>query len=225
MKRKNLMFIASVSASVMIASSLLVACTAGAADSGQSEAASSISQAENESVSVAASYAQSSSQSVASQSSRPASSSSTPASSAPPSSQAPAAQEPQSTPPQTAPQAQTPAPQPACPPEPAPAQPPEPAPAPPPAPCVNIEACLSTAAGWASGNNMAVNDGLYIGGAGYENPIDTNGKTDAQVTEHLLYQLDTIHSQLVAMPDFDTGITYPCYKFVVDGSLIYVLYG
>ncbi len=72
---------------------------------------------------------------------------------------------------------------------------------------------------------MAVNDGLYIGGAGYENPIDTNGKTDAQVTEHLMYQLGLIHGQLVAMPEFDPGVSYPCYKFVVDGTLIYVLYG
>lgn len=226
MERKKLMFFTSVSASVLLASALLVACTAAEATGpGESVAASSLLQVESVSgadSSAPASSSQSTSRSTASQSSsastsRPASSSSATSSSV--SSEAPA----QSAPQQAAPQAQALAQQSECEPEPAPAPAPEPAPAP--APSVNIDGCLSAAAGWASGSNMAVNDALYIGGAGYESPIDTSGKTDAQVTEHLMYQLGLIHGQLTAMPEFDPGTTYPCYKFVVDGSLIYVLYG
>ena len=221
MKRKKSLFFVGVSVSILLASSLLVACTsAGATGPGESTAASSLSQAESESVSVAASSvpASSSRSTSQSQSSRPARSSSEASNSAP-SSQAPATQ----TPVQTAPQAQAPTSQSECVPEPTPTPAPEPAPAP--TPSANIDACLSAAAGWASGNNMAVNDGLSIGGAGHENPVETNGKTDAQVTEHLTYQLGLIRSQITAMPDFNSDTVYPCYKFVVDGTLIYVLYG
>ncbi len=226
MNRKKILLIAGVSASVLLASSLLVACAVEATGPGQGMTASSLSQAESEGVSMAASSvpasSQSTGQSASSQSNCPASSSCETASSAPPlSSQAPATQEPQSAPPQ----AQAPASQSECAPAPTPTPALEPAPAPPPASSANIDACLSAAAGWASGNNMAVNDGLTLGGAGYENPIETSGKTDAQVTEHLTYQLSLIHSQLTAMPEFDSGTVYPCYKFVVSGTLIYVLYG
>ena len=214
MERKKSVFIASVSASVLLVSSLLVACaTAEATGPGMSAPASGTLQAESESAARASSSA--------SQSSTTSPASSTPApSSVPASSQAPAGQAPVCTPQEAAPQ--VPASSSECAPVPAPTPPPEPAPAP--APSVDIGGCLA-AAGWASGNNMAVNDGLYIGGAGYENPIDTTGKTDAQVTEHLLYQLGLIHSQLAAMPEYDPATVYPCYKFVVDGSMIYVLYG
>ncbi len=237
MKRRKFLIIGSVSASAVLVSSLLVACVAGGASGPeQSEAATSVTQADSVSVSASTSRADSGAPASSrseiatsqsrSQSNRPLVSSSRPP--AAPSSQAAPASSSQVSFSQTVPASQ-PAPAPAPPAveiQPPPAPTPESEPPPPPsAPIVNIDACLSAAAGWAAGNNMAVNEGLFIGGAGYENPIDTSGKTDAQVTDHLLHQLGLIYGQLVAMPEFDPGITYPCYKFVVDGTLIYVLYG
>lgn len=111
-------------------------------------------------------------------------------------------------------------------PEPTPQPVPEPPPpAPPPAPSVDVQACIDWGNAYAASLNMGVNGSLAIGAAGFENPIETGGKTEQQIKDHLTYQLNGIHAMWQSIPEYDPNIVVPCYSIVLSGTQIYVLYG
>ena len=220
MERKKMKFVATVSASVLLVSSLLAGCAAEAAEPGQSIAASSTSLVESESASVSRA-----------DSSATASSSSTASSSAASSSQAQATQEPQSTSPQEPAQAQAPTTQPECAPAPTPA--PETPPAPAPAETVDIAALIAAAHNYAAGKGMtsggqqvmAVNGGLTTGNAGYFNPPDVSVQSYDSALSDLKWCIDQIWNMLQTTPDFNTETSYPIYNIMELDSRVYVLYG
>lgn len=235
MKRKKVLFFAGVSASVLLVSSLLVACIAAdATGPGESEAAASaspvVSESESMDVSLSASV-------PASSSSRPVSNNQSASSRAVSSSiQSRSEIAEQSSSGGVVPQALLPAssaPQQAEPPAPQPQ-----APAPPPASssskeAVNIAALIGEAHAYAAGKGttpdntpvMAVNGGLAIGNAGYFNPPDVSAQTYASALSDLKWCLDQIWGMLQTAPNFNTDTSYPVYNIVERDNLVYVLYG